>query len=168
MKVAFTGHRPTKIGGYDRNNPIRQEIKAEIERVLLKLRDENPDLEVISGGALGIDQDAARVAHRLGIPFHVYMPFAGQERKWPMDSQQSFLAILNVAKSVKIVSEGGYSASKMQIRNRAMVDDADVLIAVWDGTSGGTKNCIDYAEGKVDIIFIGWSGNGKRTQIRRL
>lgn len=26
-----------------------------------------------------------------------------------------------------------------------MVDNSDAVIAVWDGTAGGTKNCFDYA-----------------------
>jgi hypothetical protein len=26
-----------------------------------------------------------------------------------------------------------------------MVDHAELLIAVWDGTSGGTANCVKYA-----------------------
>jgi uncharacterized phage-like protein YoqJ len=33
----------------------------------------------------------------------------------------------------------------MQIRNEWMVDRADQVIAIWDGTSGGTANCVEYA-----------------------
>lgn len=43
----------------------------------------------------------------------------------------------------------------MQKRNEYMVDHSDKVIAVWDGSKSGTKNCIDYAKkvGK-DIIFV--------------
>jgi uncharacterized phage-like protein YoqJ len=43
----------------------------------------------------------------------------------------------------------------MQDRNIWMVDHCDALIAVWDGTSGGTANCVRYAQkvGK-PIVFI--------------
>ncbi len=34
----------------------------------------------------------------------------------------------------------------MQKRNEWMVDNCDMLVAVWDGTDGGTYNCIDYAK----------------------
>lgn len=34
----------------------------------------------------------------------------------------------------------------MQKRNEYMVDLADRVIAVWDGSKGGTANCIKYAE----------------------
>jgi len=43
----------------------------------------------------------------------------------------------------------------MNERNIWMVDNCDFLISVWDGTSGGTKNCVDYAiSKKKDIIRI--------------
>ncbi len=34
------------------------------------------------------------------------------------------------------------------IRNKLMAENADALIAVWDGTSRGTKHMIDLAEAK--------------------
>ena len=34
----------------------------------------------------------------------------------------------------------------MQKRNEYMVDLADVVIAVWDGSNSGTGNCIKYAQ----------------------
>ena len=34
----------------------------------------------------------------------------------------------------------------MQIRNQWMVDNCELLIAVFDGTSGGTANCVNYAK----------------------
>ena len=43
----------------------------------------------------------------------------------------------------------------MQERNEWMVNNCDVLIAVWDGTSGGTANCVKYAESlQLDIRRI--------------
>ena len=43
----------------------------------------------------------------------------------------------------------------MQRRNEYMVDKADTLIAVWNGTSGGTANCVKYAKKKgVDIVRL--------------
>jgi uncharacterized phage-like protein YoqJ len=33
----------------------------------------------------------------------------------------------------------------MQDRNKWMVDHCDALVAIWNGTSGGTANCVKYA-----------------------
>ena len=37
------------------------------------------------------------------------------------------------------------AALRMQARNQWMVDHCQLLIAVFDGSPGGTKNCVDYA-----------------------
>jgi uncharacterized phage-like protein YoqJ len=151
MIVAFTGHRPDKLGGYKLPNPTYLHVCQQIDKTL---RDLKPD-KVISGMALGIDQWAAHIAYKLKIPFLAAIPFEGQEKAWPIKSQLTFHLLLKLAAEKVIVSPGGYSAAKMQVRNEWMVDHCDKLIAVWDGTPGGTGNCVNYAKSKnSDIIYI--------------
>jgi uncharacterized phage-like protein YoqJ len=45
-----------------------------------------------------------------------------------------------------LVTDAPYRAELMQIRNEWMVDRCDLLIAVWNGTPGGTANCVAYAK----------------------
>jgi uncharacterized phage-like protein YoqJ len=149
MIVAFTGHRPDKLGGYKLPNPTYQFVCQQIEQALKELQPE----KVISGMALGVDQWAANIAHKLGIPFIAAVPFTGQEKAWPAPSQKTFNTLIKLASEVVIVSEGGYAAYKMQIRNEWMVDRCDKLIAIWDGTPGGTGNCVKYAQSKNKEIF---------------
>lgn len=48
-----------------------------------------------------------------------------------------------------------YKPYLMQVRNEYMVNLADKVIAVWDGSSGGTGNCVAYAKKKEkEIIMI--------------
>lgn len=151
MIVAFTGHRPDKLGGYKLPNPTYIHVCKEIESNLKKL---NPE-KVISGMALGVDQWAAYIAYKLKIPFIAAVPFEGQEKAWPIKSQVTYNTLLSKASEKVIVCDGGYSSSKMQIRNEWMVDHCDILIAVWDGTPGGTANCVKYAQSvNKEIIFI--------------
>lgn len=35
-----------------------------------------------------------------------------------------------------------------------MTDKADLVIALYDGTKGGTKNCVDYAKKRNKEILI--------------
>jgi len=44
-----------------------------------------------------------------------------------------------------------------QLRNEFMVDAADVLAAFFDGSPGGTANCVRYASkiGKRVVRFMG-------------
>ena len=44
---------------------------------------------------------------------------------------------------------------KMQTRNEWMVNHCDKLIAVWNGSDGGTGNCVNYAKSiNKEIIYI--------------
>jgi uncharacterized phage-like protein YoqJ len=104
------------------------------------------DIHIVTGGALGIDQDAARIAHKHKKPFVVAIPCLNQEKMWPATAQQQYQKMLTFASKVHYVSDKEYTANCMQKRNEWMVDNCDVLVAVWDGSKGGTENCIRYAE----------------------
>jgi len=73
---------------------------------------------IISGGAKGADQLAERYALEINIPTHVIPP---EYNKYD-------------AKVAPV------------IRNRQIVDNADKVIAFWDGKSKGTGNVIEYAK----------------------
>lgn len=81
--------------------------------------------------ALGYDWMIAKVAIKLGIPFIAAVPFVGQEAIWPQKSKDQYNQLISKASEVKIVSEGGYSAWKMQVRNCWMIDCADVCGAEY-------------------------------------
>ena len=142
--VAFTGHRPEKIGGYNTPNPTEQRIRQKIRRILSVI---NPQ-KCIVGMALGVDTIAAEVCIEMGIPFIAAVPFKGQEKLWGSEQQAHYHYLVSKASEVVIVCSGGYRPQHMQERNRYMVDGADILVAVWDGTTGGTRNCKMYAESK--------------------
>lgn len=139
MIIAGTGHRPNKLGGYSLN------ARTRLFNTAIKSLEYLAPTKVISGMALGWDQALARAAIELGIPFIAAVPFVGQENIWPAASQREFHELCKAASEHVIVSPGGYSPAKMQVRNEWMVDRADRILALWDGSSGGTKNCLDYA-----------------------
>lgn len=143
MILFGTGHRPDKLGGWDeRNSSLALAVKAAVEKKLLEL---HPEL-VISGMALGFDMWLAEACIKLSIPFDAYVPFEGQDSVWPMFSRTRYKSILYEARRTVVVSSGGYAAWKMQTRNQRMVDDADQGLACYDGTKGGTRNCVTYAQ----------------------
>lgn len=96
--------------------------------------------------AQGVDLIWAITAIKIGIPFIAAVPFSGQEKIWPKKSQDLYNRIIAKASEVVFVSEPGPAAWKYQVRNKWMVDRSDILVAVWDGSSGGTENCYRYAE----------------------
>lgn len=149
-KVVFagTGHRPNKLGGYA--DPLPRGLARQF------LEECRPD-EVISGMALGWDTCIALAARDLGIPYVAAIPFEGQEHKWPEQSRRVYGAIRKGAAREIVISSAGYSAEAMQKRNEWMVDNCTLLIALWDGSDGGTANCVRYAEraGRLTINLWG-------------
>ena len=151
MRVAGTGHRPDKLGGYGKSVKARLEVLA-IDWITLN----KPSL-VISGMALGWDQALAEAALEVKVPLLAAIPFEGQEASWPDEGQRRYREILAAAQEVKVVSQGGYAAYKMQRRNEWMVDHCDLVLALWDGSSGGTGNCIRYARQQLKTIENLWT-----------
>lgn len=138
LVVAGTGHRPDKLGGF--SSQVEGRLEALASAALARFK---PDV-VISGMALGWDWALAEASLKAGIPLIAAIPFVGQERRWQQESQRRYAEILAKA-VVVIVSPGGYSHKAMQVRNEWMVDRCHRLLALWDGSSGGTANCINYA-----------------------
>jgi uncharacterized phage-like protein YoqJ len=171
--LAFTGHRPQKLGGYE-PNPIQSKVISRLEGNISANVEKQTALGkqvvLVTGGALGVDQWAAEAGMRMGVPFVVAAPFFDQAKMWPTSSKRVYENIcmhadVALARHLMglihtdryrqaaydqytnriIVSDGEYAGWKMQRRNEFMVDLADGLIAVWDGTAGGTANCVRYA-----------------------
>lgn len=145
MKIAITGHRPPKVGGYA-PSVTQAYIMLELLQTFAILKDKYPSLVILTGMAQGVDQWAAEVCCDLELPFIAYLPCQGQELSWPAASQVYYHRLLEEAQSVKIISHGPYRSWKMQVRNEHLVNDSEFLIAVWNGSSGGTGNCVEYAE----------------------
>ena len=81
--------------------------------------------EVVSGGAVGVDQNGEQWATDCDIPV----------KKFPADWNQ-------------FGKSAGYK------RNVQMAEYADALLAVWDGFSRGTNHMIDIMNKKGKPVFI--------------
>ncbi len=156
MKICLTGHRPGKMYGYDLSDYRWQNLKENLKDIL---RSYDCD-EAISGMALGCDTIFAMATLELkeeGIPIDLRcaVPVKGQELRWNANDIRRYRQILESADYVDILSEGPYKPYLMQKRNEYMVDNSDIVIAVWDGSKGGTGNCVEYAQKKgKQIIYI--------------
>ncbi len=144
-KVCVTGHRPPRIGGYDPTNPLRQWVKDQLVQAMDEIR---PNV-AYTGMALGTDQVFAEICIERKIPFIAVLPFKGQDNKWPKESQFIYWRLVHQAREIITVCEPGYAAWKLQRRNERMIEEIETdgtVIAVWDGSIGGTANCLTYAK----------------------
>jgi len=153
MIVAVSGHRPPKLGGYYVPNPIYLNVR-EVLRTAFREQDDRAtaagdELMILSGMALGVDQWAAEICIEEGIKWTAVIPFHGFEGRWPDISKRHYHDLLNAADCVHVVTDTHeYRPNLLYRRNAWMVDNASLVLAIWNGTSGGTSNCIDYARRK--------------------
>ena len=85
---------------------------------------------LIHGGAIGVDTLAGQWAKDHAIPVKVYRP---DFKTWPV---------------------AAYRWKAFLVRDMAMVDVADDVVAIWDGTSSGTKKTMDYAVSKDKFLGL--------------
>ena len=81
--------------------------------------------EVVSGTAKGVDSHGELWAKENGIPV----------KRFPANWDE-------------------FGKSAGCIRNQEMLDYAEQVIVIWDGTSRGTKNMIDIAKRKKMMIYL--------------
>lgn len=181
MKVCFTGPRLYKIGYSDNwKEPGVAALILKIKEVVEQIMEENPrevQYHFITGGALGIDQIAFAVCNKLKrqeprIFNEIAVPFTMQMLDWTPDQKYKYTCFLKQADDIsyvdtspkynpKMIQLGGYAPFKYQARNEYMVDESELVIAIWDGkmgidgTKSGTYNCIKYAkESNKEILYI--------------
>lgn len=155
MIVAGTGHRPKYLPcKYDENHKWLRGLKTNLE---FWLEFNRPEL-VISGGAIGWDMWLAETAIAKGIDVELYLPFKGTGSTWPKSSKRRLERILDTSKAT-YYSES-YHDDCFKLRDVAMVDNCDILLACWSGVKyGGTYQTIKYAE-KVNREIINFFTKG--------
>jgi uncharacterized phage-like protein YoqJ len=156
IRVAFTGHRLNKVADFE--VPVKDFMIETFEALFNRLED--PDgviLEIISGMAVGVDQWAGEFALYLKdqskwdhVILHASLPMerAVQTKYWKtpqIDTYDKLLAGANIVTQVDLGQEDAKLGAKYWNRNVAMVNGSDFLFAVYDGSAGGTSNCVGYA-----------------------
>ncbi len=142
--ACFTGHRPKKLGGYNESIPLIIKIKKQLTIMINKAK-ENGYKYFISGMAQGVDQWAAEIVlNDIDLKLIVAIPCESQCNNWPHQARQRYLNIIKMNYRYKLISKE-YKYGVMQKRNEWMVNNSSLIIGIWDGSDGGTNNCIQYA-----------------------
>lgn len=167
----FTGHRPDKLGGcYSLKHSESIRIMEKLTPILQQLIHEEGVKRFVTGGAIGFDQIAFWTIQKLKqsnteIKNIVAVPFRNQSCKWSdRETLLWYNKMLQVADEVVYVDEiadygmdnipiGEYHVAKMQKRNEYMVNQSRIMIACWDGTKGGTANCVKYINKKGKTLY---------------
>ena len=133
LRCAFTGHRPMKMPfGYNEEDPrcidFKRRLRDTIEMLIWQ-----GYTHFLSGGAMGMDMYAGEIVLDLRqqypwIALEVAVPFDDQATRWPPEYRK---------------------------RYQHIIDNADLLLAAYDGQPGGTQMTCDYARKcGVDVCLI--------------
>lgn len=154
LTMALTGHRPQKLAGYDLQQPYYERMENQLIKLIKTALRRCDKLELHSGMALGADTVWARVIIKMRdqypdrITFVADIPDWNQASLWPLESQSRWQYLMTQTDDVKTYSQGCDDKSYAYIlnqRNIGMIDACDILIAIYDGTPGGTRNAVQYA-----------------------
>lgn len=151
LKICFTGYRPHKLPWkYNENHRQCKEFKKVLYSILENAIQHNYTY-FTSGMALGIDTICAEIVLTLKKKYNnalleCALPCKNQSKSWNSAQQQRYAKILNKADIVHYISTDDYNYKCMEQRNYYMIKNCDVLIAVFDGQSGGTENTIKLAK----------------------
>ena len=159
--VAFTGYRPQKLSfGDDLTHPDAVRLRAAIKTEYRKLIQRGFN-QFLTGGATGCDLMAAEVIlelreeypRKVKMTHWLCMPCFDHTAKWKDEDKERLEKIKE--KSIAFyVSDRPYFNGCMQVRNEYMVNTSRVLVAVYDGKPGGTRNTVEYARSKNRKIIV--------------
>ncbi len=145
----FTGHRVAKLPWKDDENaPACLALKLTLRDALFAVY-EAGYRHFLCGMANGADTyfGEAVVAlreERPDVTLEAAIPFDGQERTWPVQTQLRYHRLAGECDRLTVL-RSEYTPTCMMDRNRYMVERSGLLIAVYDGRPGGTRSTIEYA-----------------------
>lgn len=159
QSCCFTGHRPEKLpwGSNEtdaRCEKLKDELRCHVEGVYLA-----GCTHFICGMARGCDLYFAEAVLALReqhgeVTLEAAIPCDTQANAWPAEEQRRYEHLMAECDEVTFVSHV-YSPGCMQRRNEYMVDKSTVLLAVFNGSVGGTMNTILYARRKgLQVIIV--------------
>lgn len=144
--------------GEDENCPTCMAYKALLTEKIEQLIEKGYG-HFISGGAMDVDTWAVEAVLKLKekhswILLEMVSLFDDQAKSWTVEYRQRHDSLFKKADIVTATSNSFYRGCYHK-RNRYMVDNADVVLACFDGKAGGTEVTMDYAEkNEVPVMIL--------------
>lgn len=159
-KCCFTGHRPKSLPfGYNENEPACKKLKEQLMENIERQITDNGVTHFVSGMAMGVDIYAAEAVLELkkkypNITLECVILCETQANDWSESWRDRYFDIIIRSDDAKTL-QTHYSSGCMRKRNEYMVDNSDVVIAVWNGKKGGTGGTVEYAlKNEKNVVII--------------
>lgn len=131
-KICVVGSR--KFNNYEH-------LKRNLDDLILDITPWRGEVTLLSGGAEGADKLAEQYAEETGLEITVF-PALWHDLEAP-------------GAVIRENHHGKYNVRAGFVRNQVMAEEADLVVAFWDGKSSGTKDMISRAKklGKEVVIL---------------
>lgn len=128
--TAITGHRPNRI------TTTREHLAETLTRIYHTIG----ATTIHQGMAPGADLTAAVAAHKAGIPHHAHIPWAGHRNTIPEDWLPTYDWATRTAQTTHTLNPQTEFPGNTTYyhRNKHLIENANTLIAIWDGKGGRT------------------------------
>lgn len=151
MRLGISGHQD-----------LSPAIITFVRPAMVKIISDQKDRIVgVSSLAVGADQLFAWIVLEHGGALHAIIPCDGYERTFAEPERlKDFQSLLARAAKRETLSYPEPSEEAFLAAGHRVVDNSDVLIAVWDGRpaggKGGTADIVDYARGQNREVRVVW------------
>lgn len=156
--LCFTGHRPEKLCSKFHENSediisIKNQLRTCVEQAIADGFD-----TFYTGMARGVDIFAGEIVMELRenhpIKLMAVVPYKGQEKFWDEQWQKRYNKLIDNSDGTFVLYDKYYKYS-LQERNEFMVENSQRVIAVYNGSLGGTRNTIEFARiMRKEIVII--------------
>lgn len=142
-RCCFTGHRSEKLGMPEQQ--VAELLEMEIQKAI-----DRQFTTFISGMAKGVDLIAAEIVLRMRtqdnrLKLICALPHPSFGLHWGGGWTERFQKVLAQADLERTICPS-FSYASYQARNEWMCRHSGLVIAVFNGARGGTKNTLDYAQ----------------------
>jgi hypothetical protein len=157
MRLGISGHQD-----------IAPEVVAYVRPILIRLINEQEGYVVgVSSLAAGADQLFATLILEQGGSVHAIIPCREYERTFSdQDRLNHFKSLLARAREIETLAYAEPSEEAFLEAGHRVVDNAELLIAVWDGQpaagKGGTADIVDYARRRSVEVRVVWPPGATR------
>ena len=145
----FTGHRPEKLpwGGLetdDRCLLLKARLRDAVEAAYAEGK-----RHFICGMARGCDFYFAEAVismrtRKPDVTLEAAIPCIRQSASWSAAQRERWERLVEACDRTTVL-QGEYTPDCMIRRNRYMVEHSSLVIAVYDGSNGGTRRTLEYA-----------------------
>lgn len=156
----FTGHRPQSLPwGFNEQDDRCLKMKEKLRTQIINAINKGYNI-FICGMALGFDIICTEQVLELKkqytqIKIIGALPCKTQAKFWSKKDKLRYKSVLTKLDSIRCIYNHFIGNVCYLERNKYMINNSSLVIALFNGQDGGTKNTINYAKKqKIDIVII--------------